>query len=84
MIKERKMSYSILLLSIFFFKFLYLFKLFEPSKYMMIYTREIGNLWNFDSFLNFKILLFFEIVKFGECLEFSEIKFLEFSKLQIF
>ena len=37
-----------------FFSFLYLFKLFELSKYMIIY--KIGNLWNFDSFPNCKIL----------------------------
>ena len=36
----------------------YLFELFEHSKFMMIYTREIGNLWNFDSFTNFEICYF--------------------------
>ena len=48
---------------------------------MMIYTRKIENLQDFNSFLNFKILLIFEIVKFAKCLEFFKIKFLEFFKL---
>ena len=35
-----------------------MFELFEHSKYMMIYTRKGGNLWNFGSFTNFKIYYF--------------------------
>ena len=51
---------------------------------MKIYTRKIGNLWNFDSFPNFKICYFRIFIKIGKFLEFPKIKISEFTKLQIF
>ena len=63
-LKERKINYSILLFSI-LKKNLYLFKLFVESKYVMIYTRKIGNLWNFDSFKNFEICYFPKLSNLG-------------------
>ena len=65
-----------------------MFKLFEHSKYMIIY--KIGNLWNLDSFPNWKIskicyfsktnnfknLMIFEI---GKCLKFSKLKYFLFN-----
>ena len=53
------MNYSILLFWI--KKKLDLFKLLEHTKYMMVYTRKIENLWNFDSFPNYKICYFLKL-----------------------
>ena len=55
------MSFSILYFQIYFL-FLYLFKLFEHSKYMIIYKSE--NLSNVDSLPNFKFLKFHKLQVF--------------------
>ena len=68
-LKERKMSYSIFLISNLF---LYLFKLFERSKYMIIYkiqnwygiwVFQIRNFWNC---LNWKINKFIKFIQLGK------------------
>ena len=80
------MSYSICLFS-HFKKNLYLFKLFEQSKYKIIYKFE--NLWNFDSFQKRKILEIFGNFHIENFWNFTNSKFcefqnLEFAKFQIF
>ena len=62
--------------------FVYLFWLFEYSKYRIIY--KIGNLWNRDSFPNCKILKIFEIFEIDKFCYFPNCKFLEFPKINKF
>ena len=58
---------------------LYLFKLFEHSKHMII--DQIGNLWNFDSFQNCKISKIFYFLKLYN---FEIFYFFKFYNFEIF
>ena len=79
------MNYSFFFKLRIYFLPLYLLKLFEHSKYMIIY--KIGDLRNFNSFpncktlkilhllklKNFRNLMIYETVKFGKFFEISEV-----------
>ena len=94
-INARKMSFLFFKFRIYFL-IRYLFKLFEHSKYMIIY--KIKNSWNVNSFPNcsiFKIcyfsklnilkyLMFFEIGIFGKFLEFYTLQIFELFKIHNF
>ena len=73
------MSYSVFLFSNLFL-FLYLFKLFEHSKYII--NHKIGNLWYSDSFRNCKIWEIFGKYKIANFSNFRNSTFLELSKLE--